>query len=67
MKTMSQASILMTFFVGVMGVVWYALETGVFDREVSQAAQLVASAADSAPEQPVIRFSAKVDREALPD
>jgi hypothetical protein len=65
MKTMSQASILMTFFVGVMGVVWYALETGMFDRDVSQAAQFVASAAAS--EQPAARFSAKVDREALPD
>ena len=65
MKTMSQASILMTFFVGVMGVVWYALETGVFDRDVSQAAQFVASAGDTASEE--VRFSAKVDREALPD
>ncbi len=66
MRTMHQASILMTFFVGVMGVVWYALETGVFDREVGQAAQMVVAASESS-EQPAIRFSAKVDVEALPD
>lgn len=67
MRTMHQASILMTFFVGLMGVVWYALETGIFDKEVGQAAQMVAAASDSAPEQPKIRFSAKVDPEALRD
>jgi hypothetical protein len=57
---MHQASILMTFFVGLMGVVWYALETGVFDKEVGQAAQMVAAAADPA-DQPAFRFSAKAD------
>jgi hypothetical protein len=61
MRTMHQASILMTFFVGLMGVAWYALETGVFDKEVGQAAQMVAAASDSAGEQAVIRFSAKAD------
>lgn len=61
MRTMHQASILMTFFVCLMGVVWYALETGVFDKEVGEAAQMVASASDSASEQPVFRFSAKAD------
>lgn len=66
MRTMHQASILMTFFVGLMGVVWYALETGVFDKEVGQAAQMVVAASDSAA-QPEIRFSAKIDVEALPD
>jgi hypothetical protein len=70
MRTMHQASILMTFFVGLMGVVWYALETGVFDREVGQAAQMVAAASDSASDsgdQPVFRFSAKADAEDIAD
>lgn len=61
MRTMHQASILMTFFVGLMGAVWYALETGAFDKEVGQAAQMVEAASDSASEQPVFRFSAKAD------
>ncbi|HEX5008184.1 MAG TPA: hypothetical protein VFV70_13795 [Hyphomonadaceae bacterium] len=65
MQTMHQASILMTFFVGLMGVVWYALETGVFDKQVGEAAQMVAVASDSAPEQPVFRFSAKADQKDL--
>lgn len=60
MRTMQQASILMTFFVGLMGVVWYALETGVFDREVGQAAQMVV-AASNVDGQPDFRFSAKAD------
>lgn len=64
MRTMHQASILMTFFVGLMGVVWYALETGVFGREVGQAAQLVVAASDS-DDQPVFRFSAKADAEDI--
>ena len=64
MKTMSQASILMTFFVGVMGVVWYALETGIFNKEVGQAAQMVAAASDSE-DQPAFRFSAKADAEDI--
>ena len=64
MRTMHQASILMTFFVGLMGVVWYALETGVFDKEVGQATQMVVAASDS-DEQPVFRFSAKADAEDL--
>ena len=62
MRTMHQASILMTFFVGLMGVLWYALETGVFDKEVGQAAQMVAAASD-ADDQPGFRFSAKADLE----
>jgi hypothetical protein len=57
---MQQASILMTFFVGLMAVVWYALETGVFDKEVGQAAQMVVAASDS-DARPVFRFSAKAD------
>jgi cbb3-type cytochrome oxidase subunit 3 len=64
MRTMHQASILMTFFVGLMGVVWYALETGVFDREVGQAAQMVVAASDSG-DKAVFRFSAKADAEDL--
>ena len=67
MRTMHQASILMTFFVGLMGVVWYALETGIFDKEVGQAAQMVVAASDSAADQPVFRFSAKADAEDVAD
>lgn len=67
MRTMHQASILMTFFVGLMGVVWYALETGIFNKEVGQAAQMVIAASDSGSDQPAIRFSAKVDIDALDD
>ena len=68
MRTMHQASILMTFFVGLMGVVWYALETGIFDEEVGQAAQMLAAASDSASaEQPVFRFSAKADAQDVAD
>jgi hypothetical protein len=59
---MQQASILMTFFVGLMGVVWYALETGAFDREVGQAAQMVVAASD-ADDRSVFRFSARADAE----
>ena len=65
MRTMHQASILMTFFVGLMGAVWYALETGAFDKEVGEAAHMVAAASDSASEQPVFRFSAKADADDL--
>ena len=67
MGTMHQASILMTFFVGVMGVIWYALETGAFDKEVGQAAQMVIAASEADPDEPTIRFSAKVDIDALKD
>ena len=67
MGTIHQAWILMTFFVGLMGFVWYALETGAFDREVGQAAQMVAAASDSTSEQQEFRFSAKAGVEALKD
>lgn len=66
MRTMHQASILMTFFVGLMGVVWYALETGVFNKDVGRAAQMVVAASDS-DDQPVFRFSAKADPEDVAD
>ena len=67
MRTMHQASILMTFFVGLMGVAWYALETGMFDKQVGDAAQVVIAGADGTSDHPAMRFSAKVDPEALAD
>jgi hypothetical protein len=64
---MHQASILMTFFVGLMGVIWYALETGIFDKPAAEAAQVIVAASDSASDQPVFRFSAKADAEDIAD
>jgi len=59
---MHQASILMTFFVALMGALWLALETGMIGEETGEAVLAhVEAPADLAP----VRFEARVDAAAL--
>ncbi len=63
---MHQASILMTFFVALMGALWLALETGMIGPETGEAVLAhveapVSQARESAP----VRFNAKIDASDL--
>ena len=53
-----QASILMTFFVALMGALWLALETGMINEETGEA---VLARVEAPAEQAQVRFEAKID------
>lgn len=64
---MHQASILMTFFVALMGALWLALETGMIGPETGEAvlAQVESAAGAETGETRQVRFNAKIDASDL--
>ncbi len=63
---MHQASILMTFFVALMGALWLALETGMIGPETGEAVLAhVEAPVSQAREMAPVRFNATIDASDL--